>query len=74
MISERMKVLLLEAAKCYDDNYSPFNGDWLSEHKVTLEECFDLSQLIGSILRGVALSPEVTQLAILIESAMCEDG
>ena len=70
MINERMKYLLLEAAKCYDENYSPFYGNWLSEHKVTLEECIDLSELIGSILRGVALSNEKAQLTILIQSVM----
>jgi hypothetical protein len=70
MISERMKHLLLEAAKCFEDSYSPFNGEWLSDHKVTLEECMELSEMIGLILRGVALSDEQTQAAVLIQSVL----
>lgn len=68
MISERMKFLLLEAAKCFDDNYSPFTDEWLSKYQVTSSECGGLSELIGLILRGVVLSNDLTQAAILIQA------
>jgi hypothetical protein len=74
MIGKRMKFLLLEAAKCYDESYSPFNDEWLSRHNVTLDECMDLSIMIGSIVRGVVLSDENTQVAVLVTSAVSHVG
>jgi hypothetical protein len=65
-----MKFLLLEAAKCFDDGYSPFQSDWLSKNNVTLDECMSLSELTGTILRGVALSDKLTQAKVLIQSVL----
>lgn len=68
MIGERMKFLLLEASKCFDDGYSPFNDEWLSEHNVTVDECAQLSVLIGMVLSGVALADKETQAKVVIAS------
>lgn len=70
MISERMKKLLLEAALCFDNGYSPFNNDWLSKNEVTLEECMSLSDLIGTIIRGVALCDKNTQATVMLQSIL----
>ncbi len=43
-----MEELLLAAAECFKDGRSPFEDDWLVEHKVTYTECMDLSDLIGT--------------------------
>lgn len=69
MISPRIKTLLIEASKCFDEGYSPFNSDWLSEHEVTLDECVALSSMIGMVIRGVALANDLTQAEILLVSS-----
>lgn len=69
MISKRMKELLVKAATCFDDGYSPFNDQWLSEHNVTLDECMDLSSMIGTVLSGVAHASDMTQQEIIIVGA-----
>lgn len=69
MIGQRMKYLLLEAAKCFDEDYSPFNSEWLSKHEVALDECMNLSELIGTIIKGVALASDATQIEVILVSA-----
>lgn len=53
--NERQKKLVLEAAECFIEHRSPFEGEWLSEFEVTLDECMWLSEYIGETLRAVAL-------------------
>jgi hypothetical protein len=50
-LSPRMMELLEKAADAFDVQHNPFQVDWLTRNKVTLEECVDLSELIGKILR-----------------------
>ena len=50
-LSPRMMELLEKAADAFDVQLDPFRLDWLTKNKVTLEECVDLSELIGKILR-----------------------
>ena len=50
-LSPRMMELLEKAADAFDVQLDTFRVDWLTRNKVTLEECVDLSELIGKILR-----------------------
>ena len=50
-LSPRMMELLEKAADAFEVQLDPFRVDWLTKNKVTLEECVDLSELIGKILR-----------------------
>ena len=50
-LSPRMMELLEKAADAFDVQLDPFRVDWLTKNKVTLQECVDLSELIGKILR-----------------------
>jgi hypothetical protein len=55
--------LLLAAAAAFDDQRSPFVTEWLAEHEVTADECYDLSLGIATIIRGyLAASPEVKKM------------
>jgi hypothetical protein len=49
-LSSRMMELLEKAAEAFSVQLDPFHVDWLTKNKVTLEECVDLSELIGRIL------------------------
>ena len=50
MISPRM-IELLEKADAFEVQRDPFSIEWLTQNNVTLQECVDLSELIGKILR-----------------------
>lgn len=51
MISPRMVELLEKAADAFEFQRDPFSTEWLKQNHVTVQECFDLSELIGKILR-----------------------
>lgn len=51
LLSPRMMELLEKAAEVIRIQPDPFHVDWLTENRVTLEECVELSELIGEILR-----------------------
>jgi hypothetical protein len=51
-----MMELLAKAAEAFEVQLDPFHIDWLTKNKVTLEECVDLSELIGKILRDYWLA------------------
>jgi hypothetical protein len=51
-LSPRMMELLEKAADAFDVQLDPFRVDWLTKNKVTLQECVDLSELIGKILHN----------------------
>jgi len=69
VISKRMKDLLVKASACFSDGFSPFNNEWLSENEVTLDECMTLSELIGTVIKGVALSDDALQSVVFMVSA-----
>jgi len=47
-----MMDLLEKAADAFETNHDPFSIAWLTKNQVTLEECVELSELIGRILRN----------------------
>jgi len=51
-ISPRMMDLLEKAVDAFETNHDPFSIPWLTKNQVTLEECVELSELIGRILRN----------------------
>ena len=55
-LSMRMMELLEKAADAFYIQHDPFDMAWLTKNKVTLEECVDLSELIGKILRDYWLA------------------
>jgi hypothetical protein len=55
-LSPRMMELLEKAADAFEVQLNPFQVDWLTKNKVTLEECVDLSELIGKILHDYWLA------------------
>jgi len=48
----RMMELLEKAADAFIRNTNPFDVEWMTQHDVTLQECVDLSELIGRVLEG----------------------
>ena len=56
MISPRMMELLEKAADAFEVQRDPFSVEWLKQNHVTVQESFDLSELIGKILRDYWLS------------------
>ena len=46
-MSDRMKHLLQEASRAYEEDRDPFSHEWLVEHQVTGDECYDLSKAIS---------------------------
>lgn len=61
MISPRMMELLDKAADAFEVQRDPFSVEWLKQHHVTVQESFDLSELIGKILRDHWLSHKEEQ-------------
>ena len=49
-LAPRMLELLEKAADAFIRNTNPFDVEWMTQHDVTLEECIDLSELIGRVL------------------------
>lgn len=49
---KKMKGLLVDAAKKFGECSTPFNNTWLAEHKVTSDECGELSLLIGEAIEN----------------------
>jgi hypothetical protein len=47
--------------------------DWLSRHHVSLEECLDLSSLIGSVLHGYVLAPQEIRTALRVSGALAPE-
>lgn len=56
MISPRMMELLEKAADAFEVQRDPFSVEWLKQNHVTVQESFDLSELVGKILRDYWLS------------------
>ncbi len=49
-LAPRMLELLEKAANAFIRNTNPFDVEWLTQQDVTLQECVDLSVLIGRVL------------------------
>ena len=56
MTSPRIMELLEKATDAFEVQRDPFSTEWLTQNHVTVQECFDLSELIGKILRDHWLS------------------
>lgn len=48
----RMTTLLINAAKCFRECYSPFSHEELSKMEVTSEECYQLSVVIADAIEN----------------------
>ncbi len=66
-----MRYLLTEAQKALTDQRSPFVSEWLVEHDVTGDECYDLSLQIASSIgftsysfRRLGSDPTVKKLIV----------
>lgn len=66
----RMDALLKGAALEFENGRNPFDTEWLAANKVTLEECFSLSERIAIVIKGYLASPEAAKDAILMVGAM----
>ena len=49
-LAPRMLELLEKAADAFIRNTNPFEVEWMTQNDVTLQECVDLSELIGRVL------------------------
>lgn len=49
-LAPRMLELLEKAANAFIRNTNPFDVEWMLQQDVTLQECVDLSVLIGRVL------------------------
>lgn len=67
-----MTQLLLDAAKCFDDLSSPFDGQWLADHDVTLDECGDLSEAIAGAIKLYLYLPKDERLTLELKRAISE--
>lgn len=59
--SPRMLDLLEKAADAFVRNGNPFEVEWLTLHDVTLQECVDLSELIGKVLEKYVYDQKVME-------------
>lgn len=50
-MSKRMLELLKNAARCFEEGYSPLCHSELTKMNVTFDECMDLSDLISEIVK-----------------------
>ena len=51
-LAPRMLELLEKAADAFIRNTNPFEVEWMTQNDVTLQECVDLSELIGRVLEN----------------------
>lgn len=67
--AKRSKELLRKMAEALQDGRDPFTQEWLSEHEVTLDECFNLSDVVALLIKGYLASSKEDQHKILILGA-----
>ena len=60
-LSTRMLELLEKAADAFIRNTNPFEVEWLTQHDVTLQECVDLSELIGRVLESYVYEQKIKE-------------
>jgi hypothetical protein len=63
-LTQRLKELLLEAGKALLDGRDPFSDAFLSEHKVSFQECRNLSNAMATAVIGYAWGDEHTQAEV----------
>lgn len=73
-MSKRSDELLSMAADAFAEQRNPFDTDSLVKHKVTLDECGDLSDQIATVLRGYLAAPRHIQLRVLAAYATHDTG
>ena len=71
-MNERMRQLLLGAAKRFGELSSPFEGNWLAENSVTLDECGDLSEAIAAAIKFYVVLPSDERLTFELKRAVSE--
>ncbi len=69
MAEDRNMELLAKAADAFADGRDPFSTPWLSEHGVTLDECYALSQSIAELIRGYLAAPLSYRTGLLLFKA-----
>lgn len=68
--TKRIDTLLASAARAFDDGRDPFCESWLSENKVTLDECQRLGSRIATIIKGYLASSERMQNEITVRGLL----
>src|SRR5206468_8644967 len=71
-MKERMKQLLLDASKCFEELSSPFSTEWLAANNVTLDECGDLSEAIASAIKLYVALPVDDRINFELKRAINE--
>lgn len=66
MLNDRMQELLKMAADKFEGGSNPFDASVLSEHNVTMDECFDLSEGIATIIRGYLSAPKEIRMRVMM--------
>ena len=74
MTSDRMEYLLKEASDMFKKDADPFCTEFLCEHKVTADECHDLSQLIGLSIEAILTLKELSKLGKITIALRLEPG
>ena len=60
-LAPRMLELLEKAANAFIRNTNPFDVEWMAHHDVTLQECVDLSELIGRVLEDYVYNQKIEE-------------
>ena len=60
-LAPRMLELLEKAADAFISNTNPFDVEWITQHDVTLQECVDLSELIGQVLESYVYEQKIKE-------------
>ena len=60
-LSPRLLDLLEKVSDAFTRNINPFESEWLILHEITLEECVDLSELIGRVLEDYVYEQKTTE-------------
>lgn len=63
---DEFKRLLLAMADEFESLTSPFTGDFLGRHEVTMNDCAQASEVIAYLLRAYVLSPQWAQTAMMM--------
>lgn len=68
-MDKRRRKLLTDVASQFENASTPMNGQWLEENNVSLDECGNLCDQLGGIIKGFANAPREIRTLILICSA-----
>ena len=60
-LAPRTLELLEKAADAFIRNTNPFDVEWMTQHDVTLQECVDLSELIGRVLENYVYNKKIEE-------------